>query len=522
MNIKFLLIAFPLVLFASSVQDQMKTDLDIIGNFLEIQYAPLKWKEKQGWRLKEEIAKAKSQVDQKKSISQHDFHAILHNFFKSLHDYHTTVQFLDRAVANLPFTIRGAENRYFISYVEKELEYLYPLEVGDELLSVNGRPVHEVIWDLQLEQYGTVGEGTDRSLAEIFFTHRSGFIGHEFPAGMVMIQFKPKSQSKLATYQFEWSTEEEHVSHPDQNWQKLLLSPLLGSLNRDAYTSFVPLLGSKIWESQLAHAYLFQKDNGKMIGYLRLADFQGGKEEIQVFEEILTFFESKADALVIDQVNNPGGSLFFMMAFASMLGQPLVLPAECVSISQEELAVAKHLIPLLKLVATDEDAKKLLGEELSGFPMTEKFARSLLTYYQLIIDTYQKNKNVTAPACLYGMDYIEPHPSVAYTKPILLLVNELSFSCGDLFPAILQDNHRAVIMGMPTAGAGGYVLQATFPNRFGIAGYTYTSSVIERVDRKPLENLGVIPDIVYKVTAQDLQNDYQDYKKAVLKALDTL
>lgn len=211
-----------------------------------------------------------------------------------------------------------------------------------------------------------------------------------------------------------------------------------------------------------------------------------------------------------------------MMAFASMLGQPLALPAECVSISQEELALAKHLTPHLKLVATDEDAKKLLGEELSGFPMTEKFARSLLTYYQLIIDTYEQNKNVTAPACLYGIDYIEPHPSVAYTKPILLLVNELSFSCGDLFPAILQDNHRAVIMGMPTAGAGGYVLQTTFPNRFGIAGYTYTSSIIQRVDRKPLENLGVIPDIVYKVTAQDLQNDYQDYKKAVLKALDTL
>src|SRR5439155_12721678 len=47
--------------------------------------------------------------------------------------------------------------------------------------------------------------------------------------------------------------------------------------------------------------------------------------------------------------------------------------------------------------------------------------------------------------------------NLAYTKPLLVLVDEFSASGGDAFPATLQDNGRGPILGMPTMGLGGTV-----------------------------------------------------------------
>jgi hypothetical protein len=64
------------------------------------------------------------------------------------------------------------------------------------------------------------------------------------------------------------------------------------------------------------------------------------------------------------------------------------------------------------------------------------------------------------------------------------------------------------------------VFRETHSNLFGIEEYVITASIAERKDLNPIENLGVIPDILYSLTADDLQHSYRGYKKAVQNAVE--
>src|SRR5262249_50067569 len=46
---------------------------------------------------------------------------------------------------------------------------------------------------------------------------------------------------------------------------------------------------------------------------------------------------------------------------------------------------------------------------------------------------------------------------IAYSKPMMVLVDEMSASGGDYFPATIQDNARGPLFGFRTMGAGGNV-----------------------------------------------------------------
>ena len=50
----------------------------------------------------------------------------------------------------------------------------------------------------------------------------------------------------------------------------------------------------------------------------------------------------------------------------------------------------------------------------------------------------------------------DPSP-IVYTKPIIVLIDEFSISAADIFPSMIQDNKRAILVGMRSSGGGGSV-----------------------------------------------------------------
>lgn len=545
-----------------SIKNKMYGDIDFIKNTLKIQYAPLEWKSSYyGWDLDAEVAKAKSSIANKANITVKDYQFIVKRFLNTADDYHVAIRFYSTEAAFLPFRIKGAQGRYFFTYIDRShlSPAVYPIHEGDELISYNGRPIAEAIKNFKNLEVGGDNSIANQSIAETYFTARFGAEGHEVPKGPVMLGVKSKRTGKVSSYQIMWHYLPEEIKNPfpqqriaahsaalckKENkekkpislkdhplFQKMMLSSHFENFkglacNDDlgSRRSFIPPLGEKIWESDYYcpfYAYIFENKNGKKIGYIRIPHYINFDNEVDEFKHIIALMQENTEALVIDQINNPGGRLFYLYALVSMLtDQPVSAPRHRISLTQKEIAFAIEVIPLIESIQTDEDARAVMGDLLEGNQVTFQSAQFFLNYLRFIIDEWNSGNITTAPTYLWGIDFIPPHPEVRYTKPIVVLINSLDFSGGDFFAAILQDSKRATLMGTQTAGAGGFVLQANFPNIFGIEYFTYTASLAERTNSQVIENLGVSPDVHYELSVNDLQNNYCEYTARILETVD--
>lgn len=566
---------------------QMILDLEVIKHHFEVAYAPLDWKKEQvGFDLDLAFETAKAQILETPAITTKQFQMIVKHFIRATKDYHVDVHFYSTEAASLPFTIRGAEGRYFIDWIDplRLPSSHFSVKVGDELLQFDERLIGEAVKDLIAEAGKKSNERTDQRTAEIKLTQRTGMAGDHVPKGSIMISTRSKASGKVDTCQLHWSYTPEHISSPLDFLESLdffssiswdvkeaprleiprvsMANPLhedearhsadrLGGVG--SKKSFVPVLGETIWEienepkeegSSLAYwnAYIYRHASGKAIGYIRIPHYDESRSLIKEFGEIINHMDQHTDALVIDQLHNFGGYVDYMYGLASILAvEPLQAPYHRIKITQKEALVAYSKLEMIKLIelvllnkeSEDEqtDDKNRDGDDEKNDEHQDKAPKSnenpinfqelmfLKSYYQLILEDWNRGVTLTRPTPILGVDRINPHAKYHYTKPIVMLIDEMDFSGGDFMPAILQDNRRALLFGSRTAGAGGFVFSFQFPNNHGIGKCSYTGSIAERSGTAKIENVGVTPDIQYHLTPSDIQNGYQGYVNAVNQAV---
>ncbi len=529
----------------------MLQDLSTVKTILETSYAPKDWKKNHdGWDLEGEYQKAVAAITEERDLSLKEFQQVLLKFIQSAMDYHVDISFNSTESANLPFRVKTIDQRTYVDWIDpiKLSKEISSLREGDEILEFDDQPIAEVMAMLSKKNYMNNENSTDMALRDIKLTNQRGSRGDVVSTGFINIVFRSFGDGKIRTIQLIWDYFPELVKVPSSLMQTIpylnlakqnhsefsdYANRLFASYANDedegapgSPVSFVPQLGKEIWrwkgnfegeqpiESKsnypMWNAYIYENDEGRLIGYIRIPGYQGSDAEALNFGMIIGYMENNTEALVIDQVNNFGGSANFLYSLASMLTmEPLKAPRERVKLT---LSLVHKAIGRLKMI--DEDLNRPdLKEVLKFWELKDRQQLLIYKHYsQFIVDEWNAGQDLTGPIHMFRCaDIINPNPSYNYTKPILFLINELDISCGDIMPAILQDNQRAVLFGCKTAGAGGHVLHTSFPNKHGIAEISYTGSILQRVSQEIIESVGVSPDIEYVITAEDVQNRYVNY-----------
>jgi len=520
----------------------------VIGHIERIftdHYAPLKWKEEAfGWNVHEEASRFDDLCYDDMPLK--DFQRCVRKLMMSPCDYHVNVSFYATEAAFLPFAVRVVQDRVFVAWVDPwavSLGHL-KLEEGDEILTFDHRPVFDVIEEIK-ELGRKDASRTETTIAGLYLTARLASRGFVVPKGQVPLSVRKRGTNQIQEHDLKWDYIPEEIHSPfsalawdryaarDKREKTLLDIPHCHRMmkvstaycdrkNRGFAKQRALRLGTVLWEEDEKSpfdAYIFEH-NKKKIGYVRIFDFVGDTSDAFCFADLMRHFDAKTDALMIDVKGNPGGNVLYCYALASMLAsEPLQILLQRERISQAEVM---HAIEFLNQCDEIEFEEQFGGEYLHGYPIDSDFISGIYVYFRKLHEEWKEKHAFSSLQHLLGIETLKAHPKGVYTKPILVLIDERSASCADIFPAILQDNGRALIVGTKTCGAGGYVLWHDFPNLYGVEGISYTGSMFFRFNGDPLENLGVTPDIEIIPTAKDLEQGYCEYKKALLNVVDTL
>lgn len=265
--------------------------------------------------------------------------------------------------------------------------------------------------------------------------------------------------------------------------------------------------------------------DGLRIGLIRIPHFAPASfaAALAEFSEEITYFKANTDGLVVDCSRNTGGAgslvtAYFarlttrpfsmvpdrlMPTFADVVGTT-ALAAQVAALSRETWVIAKWRGLAEEVKRTYELGDRALTPPL---PIEIEAGFNALTRGPLYDDNFPWLDAQRQPA--------------GYDKPMIVLVDDLSGSAGDMFAAIVQDNRRAPLVGMRTWGLGGFVYDFTNALPYSQASVRLTGSMMTR--REPvtvpglptgnvIEDLGVVPDIeLDHQTRANLMNQGRDW-----------
>ena len=555
--------------FETRLKDSSKVEIEFLANQFRAYYAPGALKKATfGWDVDQEKIKAFADID--KAQSMPEIRRAAANFLKSTRDYHVGFSFNTDESASLPFMVRSAtengKNATIVVAVDPSKVSIAQtgFAPGVQILSIGGKPVEDVLKELKAE-LGQSLEATDQALADIYLTRRKAARAMKVPKGLVNVEFidwtgnssvvqmvwnyTPPSMQDWAVagpstksgslsafsnkaigavkgirppmLSSKWVTDSEEAQNA---------SPQVAPFMIGARNSFIPALGSKIWESPkdfFFQAYITRTPQG-LIGVVRSPNYTPPDSNVAAkqFAAILNKFNTDVDFILIDQFNNPGGSLFLVYSMASMLiDRATPVPKNYIAMTPDTTETCGSLLKIAPMVDSNELVAQVFGGNvLEGYPVDYAFFQKTVEYCKYIKSEYeQKQVTVTTdPIHLWGVDITNPFLRLDPNIKILVLTNELDFSGGDWFPTILQDSQagiplekrRILIAGSQTAGAGGYVQSIQYHSNFGLNFVQYTGSLAIRADGKtPIENLGVTPDIKLPVTASDYRSNFSTYAR---------
>lgn len=186
---------------AATLQDDVGSMLGTMKTVYSAYYAPAAWKKQYaGYDLNASYNAALTQAASKSNaLTMKQARSIFKDFVYAMKDYHTSISFVSTETASLPLTVRGAEGRLFIVDIDRSKlsETAFPFDIGDELLTIDGRSANDVVNELQAN-FAPNAAATDRSMAELRLFSRSASRGfNDIPSGPVNLGIRRAGNSSF-------------------------------------------------------------------------------------------------------------------------------------------------------------------------------------------------------------------------------------------------------------------------------------------------------------------------------------
>ena len=199
-------------------------------------------------------------------------------------------------------------------------------------------------------------------------------------------------------------------------------------------------LGTHGYDSYFSGTY--QASDGTRIGYLRIPDF--GYPSLRDLDREIQYFQSNTDALVLDVMRNPGGSVCSAEAILSRLARgPFYASTAEIRVGWSDILSVDEALTSAQTSGADADT-----------------IAQLQLYQTEFQNAFMNNEGRTKALPICSSNTIGNPVANVYSKPILLLVDEMSASAADVFAGMMQDNMIAPLFGYRTMGAGGELSNA--------------------------------------------------------------
>ncbi len=540
MSLSRILGVFPLVggiLVAQLTMDQKVADFQYLASLYAKRYGPYEWKRDIVKFDLLNIGPWLNKINATKNDVQ--FFDVMSEYVSSLNDAHDVYTLPANFVARLNFSVDIYDGVLLVDSINRSRlpANEFPFLIGYELVSMDGADAQRTLDGLLRYEIAANPRSTRRLAAQLLTTRPQTVIPtapdvpeiatvvFRRPDGVMESHRIPWTKSgvplttvgKYPSAQGRVQVEDEEPSYiallrrlqncrlPDHGYERTVLgfgsrTPVFASALAALGDRFTRRLGSA--DNDVFYSGVFQV-GGFKIGFIRIPDYAplNVQTALSQFVNEIAFFQANTDGLIIDEMRNPGGSVSYANTLLS-----LVIPYQWKSIGFEIRATSEWVIEISSAL---EDAKA------SGAPSD---IIALLQGLKAVIQSANHEyRGRTGPIPLDDVS-IERSPArdargnlLAYTKPLMVLVDELSASGGDYFPATIQDNARGPLFGFRTMGAGGNVEDwegGSYSQGFTRVTESLMSRNIDVVTpdfpvTRFVENVGVRPEIEYDYMTRD-------------------
>ncbi len=512
--------------------EELLADFDILVTNVNSYYGPKEYKE-QKFQVNVKQLAAEFREKIVRSQSEAESYGYFRQFLAKLDDGHVGLQIASTTGGVLTYSLgiflTPVEGKALVgSVVEGEVAEGTQIEIGDEVLRIDGKRPHDYLPTIL--KYDWLANPVSAEHFIMRAALRPFYITEMVPTlAKARVEFQ-KANGQTYSLDLPWVERKIPLKKEVQlNARHNFTVPFSREYNQFAPNSSLAQMGNVnpfFMTPQAQAKYEFQevKPSAEMLGQVGLTEAQlpkifaalyayGGKKillvrqptysptdfstqnHLRAYMAIFKEFESQADVLVIDQTHNPGGSGLYCSNFYGLLNDE-AKPA-----------------PVQMCKADRKWMNSLANTQ--GITDPEEMQQTLSMARE--VEKAYDNGNFLSPALpiFVGRNLVQGFGG--WSKPVLVLIDELAGSCGDVFPMLIRDNGRGKLFGKRTMGLGGNVeTVVTLPFSQASLSLTRGLFMTYRSDGAYdpslfVENNGVKPDYPYSHTAQDFRGGFVEY-----------